>query len=580
MRPTKERSRGGCLPCLQKRKKCDETKPTCTRCSHGGSHCVWRSSLPRPVHKSKASVISLQPPTQYRSSTILTSSHDASISAAAESVPESGRTQLVPNDTYGLVPDSGTENLVNLVGDECALASGLCHTSGPQPIFGASRQSDTPHHTQRHASLEVSDLVLDLVEYASPNRTANFLDEDEEEVIKTLEWIPEALGVFGPYLPCTDQINWLSALSSYFTFSTRYVYESSNLLEATRTLSASYGWVNSARLGLLSTAVLFHSYTDPLAPQSILRERSKQLIDAATASIQLEMAQPSMPLSAVFAGISVILVYHYYSGDLIAYVRCIEAAAPMVKALIGPGPVEFHRLRGAETIDIRSFVWCDIFTAIAASRPTRLTYDCNVETLLRKNQEAPNSVDVNMDVGLEWMCGLPDAMLMLIIQIVNLRHSPLSQTERLIHAARIEKALRDWKVWLSRTTNSIMRVQRMGAQEIWRYFAILYLYQAIHQASPSLEVVQESVRQIFKLGSMLRPGHNPDCLLTVPYFVAGTFAVSVKHRQFFRRRLLGCGIETYGKTLAKALEELWQKSFDTGKHNDWTTRSSPVIIFS
>ncbi|KAJ1311430.1 hypothetical protein OPQ81_009919 [Rhizoctonia solani] len=125
-----------------------------------------------------------------------------------------------------------------------------------------------------------------------------------------------------------------------------------------------------------------------------------------------------------------------------------------------------------------------------------------------------------------------------------------------------------------------MRVQRMGAQEIWRNFAILYLYQAIHQASPSHEEVRQSVNQIFKLGSMLRPGHNPDCLLTVPYFVAGTFAVSAKHRKLFRDRLLNCGIEAYGQKLVRTLEELWQKSFDASKHNDWTTMSSPIVIFS
>ncbi|CAE7225623.1 unnamed protein product [Rhizoctonia solani] len=567
MRPTKERSRGGCLPCLQKRKKCDEMKPICTRCSLGGNRCVWRPSLPKS--KSRASVISLSSPNQP-----LPDAGAASTLAGVTSRPGS-------SNSRGLVLGAEIDTVASLPGNDYTLSWALSGIPNSQLVSDPSLLSCTQDVTppQDRETLGVSSFTSAQALGTSRNIVKGFLDEDEVEATKTLEWIPKALEVFGPCLPCANQINWLSALKSYFMFSTRYVYESSNLFEATRTLSAIYGWVNSARLGLLGTTILFHYYISPNGHQSLL-DHSQQLINAATTSIQLEMTQPGMPISARFAGLSVVLLYHYYSGNLGAYVSCIDAAAPMVKALVSSHPVEFHGLRGAETIDIRSFVWCDIFTAIAASRPTRLVYDCNAEILLHKNQMGPNPADMTLDIGLEWMCGLPDAMLMLIIQVINLSHSPLSRPERLVHAAGIEKALRDWKVWPSKTTNSIMRIQRMGAQEIWRYFAILYLYQAIHQAPPSHEVVRQSVGQIFKLGSMLRLGHNPDCLLTVPYFVAGTFAISVQHRQFFRKRLLSCGIETYGQTLVKGLEELWQKSLDTGKYNDWTTRSSPIVIFS
>ncbi|CAE6506959.1 unnamed protein product [Rhizoctonia solani] len=580
MRLTKERSRGGCLPCLRKRKKCDEIKPTCTRCSHGGNHCAWRSSLPKSKSKSKASVISFLPQTQPLPNSIANDGlYDASIGTEAVSMLGSSNTQLVQHnniDIYGLIETASS------IGTDHSHSQALCDSLSSQQISGASFPNHTPQITflpQHYETWETLCFSLSQVDCASRSSIKKFLDEDEAEATHTLEWIPEALELFGPYLPCTGQINWLGALNSYFMFSTRYVYESSNLLEATRTLSASYGWVNSARLGLLGTAVLFHSYVNPMASK-VLREYSRQLVDAATISIQLETTHPSMPISARLAGLSVVLLYHYYSGELNAYVRCVDAAAPMVEALVGPYPVQFHGLRGAKTIDIRSFVWCDVFTAIAASRPTRLVYDCNAEMLLRRNQTGPNPIDMTLDVGLEWMCGLPDAIMMLIIQIINLRHSSLSRTERFNHAAGIEKSLREWKVWPSKIMNSIIRVQRMGAQEIWRYFAILYLYQAIHQAPPSHIIVQQSVGQIFKLGSTLRPGHNPDCLLTVPYFVAGTFAVSAKHQHFFRERLLGCGIETYGQTLAKALEELWQAPLETSRYNDWTTRSSPIVIFS
>lgn len=123
------------------------------------------------------------------------------------------------------------------------------------------------------------------------------------------------------------------------------------------------------------------------------------------------------------------------------------------------------------------FAYCDIFSSIALSRPTKLVYDCNAEELVRENQQGPSHA-VN-DVGLEWMYGLPDGLAILTIKIINLRHSQMPPIDRIAEALKIETALRDWKVWPNQTINSIMRVQRMSTQEIWRHFVILYLYQVI-----------------------------------------------------------------------------------------------------
>ncbi|KAJ1311431.1 hypothetical protein OPQ81_009920 [Rhizoctonia solani] len=260
---------------------------------------------------SRAVVISFRPQAQLTPDTIFTGPHSTAISSEATPIPG---------------PSASS------IGGDHAPTRALSGNTSSQLMSHPSHLCDTPQSTllpQNYGSLEISTLNPHQVGHASRNSIMNFLDEDEEEVTKTPEWIPEALELFGPYLPSTDRSNWLSALSSYFMFITRYVYESSNLMEATRTLSAIYGWVNSARLGLLGTAVLFHSYANPLAPQVLLRERSRQLIDAATTSVRLEMTQPGMPISATFAGISVVLIYHYYSGDLNAYLRCIETAVPM-----------------------------------------------------------------------------------------------------------------------------------------------------------------------------------------------------------------------------------------------------------
>ncbi|CDO77328.1 hypothetical protein BN946_scf184775.g19 [Trametes cinnabarina] len=45
-RPKYTRSKTGCLTCRGKKIKCDETKPTCLRCSHGQRECTWPEGVP------------------------------------------------------------------------------------------------------------------------------------------------------------------------------------------------------------------------------------------------------------------------------------------------------------------------------------------------------------------------------------------------------------------------------------------------------------------------------------------------------------------------------------------------------
>ncbi|KAK0747487.1 fungal-specific transcription factor domain-containing protein [Apiosordaria backusii] len=46
-KPPKRRSRGGCTYCKEKKKKCDEKRPTCSRCGEQGVECVYGTVKPR-----------------------------------------------------------------------------------------------------------------------------------------------------------------------------------------------------------------------------------------------------------------------------------------------------------------------------------------------------------------------------------------------------------------------------------------------------------------------------------------------------------------------------------------------------
>lgn len=143
---------------------------------------------------------------------------------------------------------------------------------------------------------------------------------------------------------------------------------------------------------------------------------------------------------------------------------------------MGGTVIDFMSLRGKQTFDIRVFAWCDILSAMALSRPTLFTYETDIEPLLTVDPDNPNIVPLDDDVGLEWMVGCPNVMIVLMARISALRDLPVPQQEKIGRAEEIERAIRAWQARPSPTTNSFLKVVRMSAQEIWRHAMILFLY--------------------------------------------------------------------------------------------------------
>ncbi|KAG8773116.1 hypothetical protein FRC12_002707, partial [Ceratobasidium sp. 428] len=154
-----------------------------------------------------------------------------------------------------------------------------------------------------------------------------------------------------------------------------------------------------------------------------------------------------------------------------------------------------------------------------------------------------------------------------------------SRADRLSEARQIEQTICSWVPFPRVSKRSSQTVARLGAQEIWRNTAILYLHQAVYHSDCNHDAVKNSVKQIIRTASTLKPGGNPDCFLAVPYFIAGSFATSIASRHQLRSRLLQCGNEQYLRDLVDTLEELWRETDVTGHHISWSTKQPPTFIF-
>ncbi|QRV90833.1 Fungal specific transcription factor domain [Ceratobasidium sp. AG-Ba] len=399
-------------------------------------------------------------------------------------------------------------------------------------------------------------------------------DDDQEYEIQP--WLPEARRSIRIILRDNNQSHLAGICDFWIFFMNRYSFDPARVIDVPQSIHRRYSSSDSIRHGMLSTAALVQGCYDPKTPPALMFKEAQNMASIAEQLTSLDMRRPDVSLEIKLAGLGELMCYHYYAGNFKKYYKYLQLSAPIVNILVGSN-VEFHKLRGEETFDIRFFAWCDILAAVALSRSPLVTYICDVEPLLRDNIQGRES-DTD-DVGIGWVVGCPDAFTMLLVQIINLRQSNIPQFEKLVRAVRIEEIARAWIIRPTRTLNCLLRIERMATQEIWRHTIILYLYNVIHKASPTNEVVQKSVKQIIDLASTIRPGRNPDCLLPVPYFIAATFATSPKDKHILKTRVAGTGNEAFVESLVKTLDDLWKESDDTGKRVDWSKKQSLTFMF-
>ncbi|KAG8734251.1 hypothetical protein FRC11_007506 [Ceratobasidium sp. 423] len=332
------------------------------------------------------------------------------------------------------------------------------------------------------------------------------------------------------------------------------------------------------RHSMLAIAYLYRSLYDRAAEPTVLQSHAERLHEMARKQLQSDIQNPRVPPAVKLSGIIEVLFFEYSSGGCNSYYKLLEQARPYVQSLVGGNVIDFMSLRGKQTFDIRIFSWCDILSAMALSRPTLFAYETEIEHMLIVDPDNPILIPLDDDVGLEWMVGCPNVMIVLMARICALRDTVISQPEKIERAGAIEKSIRAWQARPSPTTNSFLKVVRMSAQEIWRHAMILFLYHAIHKVGPLHRVMKDAVRQIISLAQTIPAGRNPDIFLPVPYFLAGAACISRKDRMFLRSRLSGCGKERALLELVAVLDDIWKEMDETGNSVDWSARAPPAMF--
>ncbi|CAE6478823.1 hypothetical protein ACGC1H_003067 [Rhizoctonia solani] len=586
-----QRSKKGCLTCRRKRKKCDEQPPVCSRCEKSDSECIWPQHSAHPItptfgtpldgHVQEIMGASV-PPTSFGINRTADSNYPYNDPLSPYNDPLSQSMSLFP---FGIMPttiDIGLGDLNTTGGlDSRFTFSSNFDRAGFWQSVSTPNNITSPTPRSPLVSAHSKQLTLKSWEYAQdygpqviwpPNDSDESHSFDPEGAMPTLHRSIDILTQTVVIDPVFQEIFYF-----WSTFLSRIFYNYATVPESIA------GWMlqrfkvsDSAKYGMLATAVLFRANYERSPLTDSLRNHAKELYSLASRQVSLELKNEELLPQVKLVGLIEVTNYEYYSSNLSRYYPHVLEAASIVRQIMGSDTLDLLSLTGNHTFDIRCFAWCDILHSMATSRPTMLKYEFNIEQAQHSGSEDGYT---HTNKGVEWIYGCPDVLTVILARTSSIKHSPASKENKIRHGVMLEELVLNWEFRPAQAKGSVMRVARVGVQEVWRHIAILYIHQAIFQSPSTHPTVRSSVRSIIRIASTLKPGVNPDCFLSVPYFIAGSFAVSQKDRYILKSRVLNCGNEPFLRNLASSLEDIWAESDATGRFASWSDKEPPTVVF-
>ncbi|KAJ1305029.1 hypothetical protein OPQ81_000069 [Rhizoctonia solani] len=564
--PRFRRSRNGCLTCKAKRKKCDEKQPICSRCSKTKSDCNWPSNHhtfdPLTVFPLGEWGVANEVPQPTCCSTELSSLGSSMSEPGQIGLFHRRSTRPIGTSLGGLGLEVGQAS----IGFEGPLSSVNYNNPNRPPITNGHRIFDV-------GNLPVTSKLWEYTQDYGPKITWPPIAQEGEDQFDP-EGIMPLVQRSISMLSITDDPVFEDIRDFFANFLTRFYYDYAVIRENLHIrIKRRFEASNTLKQGMLSMAALFRSNYQQSIVTASMRNYSNELHRLASYTLQLELENDFISPWVKLAGLWELMNYEYFDGNLSSYYFHLNQAASVVRLAIGSNNIDLLNLSGERTFDLRCFAWCDILSSMALSRPTLLNYESDIYG----SPQERGSTD--SDKGLEWIFGCPDILTILMARTSALRHTPISSEEKVARGHEIEQLMRDWKFQPVVAQRSALRVARLASQEIWRHAAILYIHQSIFKSDSSHPIVKSSVKSIIQIASTLTPGANPDCFLSVPYFIAGSFAIAQKDRYTLRSRLLTSGNERFLRNLVSALDDLWKETDATGNLTTWSKQHPPRIIF-
>ncbi|CAE6517582.1 unnamed protein product [Rhizoctonia solani] len=600
------RSITGCSNCKKKRKKCDETKPMCLRCTRSGMSCAYeyvestgRHKKPRTKPAPRSAGEQARKDGKRAISTNLRLS-DNSESPAAEianfltNTPgyfpgpsldftshRGSDSEAVIQDIPFLEPIEGF--LSGSIASRRSMRAVRPITISNQPALSAQHginrqaQTDLPrkHRHSRIFSLGIEepyylpartlDQVLNLVadyraEEHSPgvketcSLVSIWLDPTVDSnffpfVLQCYaQWITVAL--FDPHQllrPTKDAI--INQVSRFPTSRPRIFLIAQLMRSLTKSRILDTGGRRVYKQ--LEAAVWrnLHNFIPGGEPQGEDRERACMALDNTMEFISLQMN--CAPLSVML--------------------NLLQTAAPIfLAACPPPHPPVMSDILLDLTINLKHFIAADIATSITTGRPLLCRY--HVPWSLDFCNQFMNKLG---NRGSQGILGIPDQLILLFVYMNNLKEDA-NATGTTVDPGlieQIEKDARSVEIPLYESEDPLLLVGRMVVQECWREAMIIYLHMALGGVHVLDSRVQRAQHGLVRLVNTIKPERKIDTFLAIPMTVAGFAATKPRHRMTLASRILQVPGYTQPDTAMNEIllmvKDVWARTDAEGRPANW-----------
>ncbi|KEP51224.1 putative fungal Zn(2)-cys(6) binuclear cluster domain protein [Rhizoctonia solani 123E] len=584
------RSTGGCYTCKRRKKKCDETKPRCVRCSQSGRECEGYAPLEgdsrgirvraksgleqtaesvsqhRPFNFSD----SVEGPSWLNASTSLNTSGQQISSSSLRLPSDSGSRFSQPSqpsnteDIDSLPPPETIWNPDTLPTNSTLLTNELpvnlpSQRAGPPPMF-FDVSNPAGYYEAMTSSYE-----------STYSETGGDDLEDDAEGTKQEMCIMPALD------PNTPDNALLYVLRSYARWMTLVVFEPSKAIHPLKEIVVNkfmHSPAERSKIILLSNAIGSLAKTFELGPQGTsliahLHTEACQNLSNFIADRHVVEHEIDMQNGLAALDLMEVILVQRYSGSLLSLVRLMEAAAPVFRRVC-PEPtdqyVNLPRAIFSPMINIRHFATTDIIISITTGRPMLFRYNVDYP---------PDILDQMTDgrYGMHWLHGIADQYIVLLARINNISEeyganvSPQCVSE-------LEDQIREAGTSTERSADPISTIWRFVVWRCWKLTMQIYLYMVLCRASADDPRVLKLVKAYVQLTETVNPGRNPDAFLYIPMIIVGVSAHREQDRAVIQQRMLSleecnkpgcCGYEAMNM-----LVDLWRRIEAENRPAVWT----------
>ncbi|CEL61383.1 hypothetical protein RSOLAG1IB_09986 [Rhizoctonia solani AG-1 IB] len=587
-----QRSMAGCRTCKAKRRKCDETKPSCLRCARSGSECVYEYIQLTGNGKKRtkpANITKHQPkrPGEQSNSTIVSEFIIVSPASAAGTSAREVAQGVVPLLDPPMIWATSSQPTIlrqptvpqYLTPGQAGLFDALFSLADPdhtsnQPAFSSvwGLTNPDPDLDSNHLTSHVTELNSYCTSALAPNSGVQELDDDEdiEGVGAIMCGIPLALDrtVESNSLPFVLQCHaqWIPLMY----FDPKIV-----IYQTKETIISQFSESFNSRFRL----ILFSELMRTMAKHRILDEGGKRILQLLGGEVRrnvtdyqiqkwpmdeherkhanraldhlmnVSVSQLYPPRAQTNWPSRQLVVIQITAAPLASTLHLVRTAAPVfLSACPPPHPPHVASIMLGNSINLKGFVVADVVFGIATGLPLscrsvsiRLFTDAlggKLSSLIRDRYHVPWSLELCElfakadDQGAQWVLGIPDQYILLFTFIYGLMEEAKatggSVDPQII--AQIEDDMPEIVILPCQSTDPSLTFCRMVVQECWREAALIYFYMVLHGAHALDPRVEQAQKKFMKLVNGVSPGRNPDTFLIIPMMIVGLPPLLVDRR--------------------------------------------------